>query len=185
MSAATGPLSEERTLAFLDLAVFEDGAALRGGCLVTDGMTRPLEFRVSGPIRPSSLQKVLYGDTLQEYICTDLIGLPMLQGLETKPDIILVRDAEFLKLRPKTELAALWVRATVDGQPEPGGAPSRRRVGCVGQRLVNPSPRNGTKTIASCGRCARGLQPEWPSRKPCWRPSPLRGASARRRGRGG
>jgi len=116
MSAANPAPSEERTLAFLDLAAFEDGAALRGGCLVTDGMTRPLEFRVSGPIRPTSLQRVLYGDTLQEYICTDLIGVPMLKGLENKPDMILVREAEFLKLRPKTDVPVLWVRATVDGQ---------------------------------------------------------------------
>src|SRR3970040_1492471 len=112
MSAAPEAASEERNLAFLDITSFEDGAALRGGCLVTDSLTRPLEFRVSGPIRPTSLQKVLYGDTLQEYICTDLIGLPMLQGLEPKPDIILERDAEFLKLRPKTELPVLWVGGT-------------------------------------------------------------------------
>lgn len=113
MSAAS---TEDRTLAFLDLATFDDGAALRGGCLVTDGLTRPIEFRVSGPIRPTSLQKVLYGETLQEYICTDLVGLPMLQDLEHKPDIVLVRDAEFLKLRPRVEIPVLWVRATVDGQ---------------------------------------------------------------------
>jgi hypothetical protein len=116
MSAASAASPEERILAFLDLATFEEGAALRGGCLVTDGLTRPLEFRVSGPIRPTSLQKVLYGDTLQEYICTDLVGLPMLQDLEAKPDMILVRDAEFLKLRPRVEIPVLWVRATVDGQ---------------------------------------------------------------------
>lgn len=116
MSAASAASTEERILAFLDLASFEEGAALRGGCLVTDGLTRPLEFRVSGPIRPTSLQRVLYGDTLQEYICTDLVGLPMLQDLESKPDIILVRDAEFLKLRPRVEIPVLWVRATVDGQ---------------------------------------------------------------------
>src|SRR4030066_1240875 len=116
MGAAPEAASEERNLAFLDITSFEDGAALRGGCRVTDGMPRPLEFRVSGPIRPTSLQKVLYGDTLQEYICTDLIGVPMLQTLEKKPDLGLVREAEFVKLRPRTEVPVLWVRATVDGQ---------------------------------------------------------------------
>jgi hypothetical protein len=103
-------------LAFLDITTFEDGEASRGGCLVTDSFTRPLEFRVSGAIRPTNLQKVLYGDTLREYICTDLIGLPIVNTLEQKPDLILVRDAEFLKLRPKIEIPVLWVRGTVDGQ---------------------------------------------------------------------
>jgi hypothetical protein len=106
----------DRFLAFLDLASFDDGGSIRGGCLVTDGMTRPLEFRVSGPIRPSSLQRVLYGDLLMEYICTDLIGLPMLQTLELRPELVLVREAEFLKLRPRVETPVLWARATPEGQ---------------------------------------------------------------------
>ncbi|MEJ2552257.1 MAG: hypothetical protein P8Z34_16415, partial [Anaerolineales bacterium] len=90
----------EKVFAFLDLATFDDGASIRGGCLVTDGQTRPLEFRVSGAIRPTSLQKILYGDTLHEYICNELVGMPMMKALESKPDLVLVRDAEFLKLRP-------------------------------------------------------------------------------------
>jgi hypothetical protein len=106
----------ERVLAFLDLATFEEGAAIRGGCLVTDNLTRPLEFRVSGAIRPTNLQKMLYGDTLHEYICNDLVGLPILGAMEVKPDVVLVRDAEFLKLRPRIDLPVLWVRGTVDGQ---------------------------------------------------------------------
>ncbi len=105
----------EKVLAFLDLASFEDGVAIRGGCLVTDSQTRPLEFRVSGAIRPTNLQKLLYGDTLHEYICNDMVGLPMLQTLEMDPDLVLVRDAEFLKLRPKLDFPVLWVRGTVDG----------------------------------------------------------------------
>ncbi len=116
MSEAAEQSNGEKVLAFLDLATFEDGAAIRGGCLVTDGLTRPMEFRVSGAIRPTSLQKVLYGDTLHEYVCNDLIGLPILQTLESKPDLVLVRDAEFLKLRPKVDVPILWVRGTVDGQ---------------------------------------------------------------------
>lgn len=105
-----------KRIAFLDLATFEDGEVTRGGCLVTDEMTRPLEFRVSGAVRPSSLQKVLYGDTLHEYICTDLLGFPILQTLESEPDFVLVRDAEFLKTREKVEFPVLWVRGTVEGQ---------------------------------------------------------------------
>jgi hypothetical protein len=108
--------NNENVLAFLDLATFDDGASIRGGCLVTDGSTRPLEFRVSGAIRPTSLQKILYGDTLHEYICNELVGLPMLKALEATPGLVLVRDAEFLKLRPYVETPVLWVRATVDGQ---------------------------------------------------------------------
>jgi hypothetical protein len=116
MSEAPEHDNSDMILAFLDLAAFEDGEASRGGCLVTDGLTRPLEFRVSGAIRPTNLQKVLYGDTLQEYISNDLIGIPILDTLENQPGLVLVRDAEFLKLRPRVEIPVLWVRGTVDGQ---------------------------------------------------------------------
>ncbi len=116
MTETTDSASNDRILAFLDHASFEEGGAIRGGCLVTDALTRPLEFRVSGAIRPTSLQRVLYGDTLHEYICNDLLGLPMLQALESRPGLVLVRDAEFLKMRPKVEIPVLWVRGTVDGQ---------------------------------------------------------------------
>ncbi len=116
MSDAPSNNDKHVSLAFLDLTNFEEGGAIRGGCLVTDAQARPLEFRVSGAIRPTSLQRVLYGDTLHEYICNDLIGLPMLQTLEMEPSFVLVRDAEFLKLRPKIKYPVLWVRGTVDGQ---------------------------------------------------------------------
>lgn len=116
MSEAPSPDNGEKRIGFLDLASFEDGEAMRGGCLITDHMTRPLEFRVSGAVRPTSLQKVLYGDTLHEYICTDLLGVPLLHSLEAEPDYVLVRDAEFLKVRPQVEVPVLWVRGTVEGQ---------------------------------------------------------------------
>lgn len=116
MSEQPEAASSERLLAFLDLATFEDGAAIRGGCLVTDAITRPLEFRVSGAVRPTNLQKKLYGELLLEYVCTDLLGLPLLQALEARPELVLVREAEFLKLRPRLEIPVLWTRATADGQ---------------------------------------------------------------------
>ncbi len=103
-------------IGFLDLTSFDDGEALRGGCLVTDPLIRPLEFHVSAAVRPTSMQKVLYGDSLHEYVCTELLGLPLLQTLEQEPDFVLVRDAEFLKVRPQVSVPVLWVRGTVEGQ---------------------------------------------------------------------
>ena len=108
--------SKGKVFAFLDLATFEEGAVIRGGCLVTDGSTHPLEFRVSGAIQPTSMQRILYGDTLREYICIHLVGLPMLEAMESKPDLILVRAPEFLKLRPQIEVPVLWARATENSQ---------------------------------------------------------------------
>jgi hypothetical protein len=116
MAEGTPSEGGEQRIAFLDLTAFDNDTVMRGGCLVTDEVTRPLEFRVSGAIRPTSLQRMLYGDTLHEYVCADLLGVPLLRSLETEPDFVLVRDAEFLKARPRVNIPILWVRGTVEGQ---------------------------------------------------------------------
>ncbi len=113
-SPEKGP--QESIVAFLDLASFDDGAAFRGACLVTDGAIHPVEFRVSGVIRPTKLQKMLYGDSLHGYICNDLVGLPIIETLETKPVVLLVRDAEFLSMRPKIDIPMLCVQSPEGGK---------------------------------------------------------------------
>jgi hypothetical protein len=109
-------ISHETVIAFLDLASFDDGAAFRGACLVTDAHTQPVEFRVSGAIRPTKLQKMLYGESLHRYICIDLVGLPIMQTLEIKPLVLLVRDAEFLKLRPLINIPVLCIMSSGKGK---------------------------------------------------------------------
>ena len=109
-------VSHETIVAFLDLASFEEGAAYRGACLVTDAYTQPVEFRVSGAIRPTKLQKVLYGESLHRYICIDLVGLPIVQTLEIKPQVLVVRDAEFLKLRPLIDIPVLCITSSGKGK---------------------------------------------------------------------
>lgn len=107
---------QESIIAFLDLASFDDGAAFRGACLVTDGTTQPVEFRVSGSIRPTKLQKMLYGDSLHGYICNDLVGLPIIETLETKPAVLLVRDVAFLELRPLIDIPVLCIQSPEGGK---------------------------------------------------------------------
>lgn len=55
-------MSEQSTtkLMFLDVALFEDGAAIRGGVLVTDLDTKPYEFRCTSPVRPTHLQSFIW-----------------------------------------------------------------------------------------------------------------------------
>jgi hypothetical protein len=62
------------TIGFLGIHRFEDGAAIRGGMLVTDTTMKPVEFRVTAPVRPEKFQKILYGDILDEHISVELIG---------------------------------------------------------------------------------------------------------------
>ncbi|HDS30020.1 MAG TPA: hypothetical protein ENN67_03155, partial [Firmicutes bacterium] len=45
-----------------------------GGLLVTDERGLPLDFRYVEPIKPSKLQKLIYGDSLTRYLKLDAIA---------------------------------------------------------------------------------------------------------------
>ena len=92
------------TILFLAAKRFESGKAVRGAFLLTDLDTKPLEFRCTNPIRPTSLQTVLYGEILEQHIITELIGLPLINSLKSRPAVILVTEIEFLGIRPKMDI---------------------------------------------------------------------------------
>lgn len=94
------------------LAYVQDpgNGAGRGAILVTDEGTKPLEFRCTTPIRPNPLQRMLYGDTLRSYIAADLVGEPLLEAVQEKPSIVLVREPLFLKLHLKGDAEIVCVR---------------------------------------------------------------------------
>jgi hypothetical protein len=101
-------------LLFLASSRFERGEAIRGGALVTDSSTKPLEFRCTDPIRPSPLQKTLYGGMLEEHVLLELIAKPLLRTLAAKPQIVLVREPLLLQLRPSVELPVFCVATDKD-----------------------------------------------------------------------
>ncbi len=97
-------------LFFVDTATFEDGATIRGGLLVSDIETKPYEFRCTSPVKPSTMQRVLYGDTLDEYISVELMGVPLVKAAKEKPSLILVRKPVLLRMRPKLDCPVVLIR---------------------------------------------------------------------------
>jgi hypothetical protein len=104
------PEQSDLRLLFLDTALFEDGAMIRGGSLITDGETKPYEFRCTSPIKPTQLQRMLYGDTLEEYIHIELIGVPLVNASKEKPSLVLVRNPILLRIRPLVAYPVILLR---------------------------------------------------------------------------
>lgn len=100
---------ETSTVGFLGIYRFEEGAATRGAILVTAMDTKPLEFRITAPVRPQNFQTILYGELLNEHIAVDLIGLPLLSTVENKPDLILVHDDLLLGISSKQEIPTIRI----------------------------------------------------------------------------
>ena len=73
-------MATDSRLAFLGSAKFDNSEVTRGGILVTDAETKPLEFRCTGPIRPTSFQRLLYGTVMERHIPVELVGVSLLNS---------------------------------------------------------------------------------------------------------
>lgn len=49
--------TQDIRLAFIEVAIFSDGS-IRGGILTTDIETRPFDFRVTSPVKPTQVQQI-------------------------------------------------------------------------------------------------------------------------------
>lgn len=63
-----------------------------GGCLVVDEHGLPLEFRHTLPVRPTKLQRALYGAAIDRYLRTVVIAQRVLDTLEHQPPLVLVSE---------------------------------------------------------------------------------------------
>lgn len=96
------------------LTVLHDTNGYLGGYLVTNVWGRPLEFRLSTAVQPNKVQQILYGGTLQPFICADLIGKTLVEKAAV-PIQLLVTDREpVLELRLKIETPIAWLASGDD-----------------------------------------------------------------------
>lgn len=97
-------------IGFLGFKEFDDGEAYRGAILVADDSSKPLEFRCTAPVRPTSLQRTLYGQSLLPHVLTELIGAPLISSVREKPQLILIMEEAYFDVRHKTPIPVIRVR---------------------------------------------------------------------------
>jgi hypothetical protein len=103
-------------IAFLETYTSEESGGIIGAILVTDEETKPLEFRVTSPIKPTGFQKTLYGDVLLEHILVELISVPLLAAINEHIDLIIVKDPFFLGANNKQGIRVVRVFNEADGK---------------------------------------------------------------------
>ena len=69
-----------------------------GGLMVVDSRGIPVEFKYTDTIKPSKLQKVLYGGVLEKYLKEEVIIGNLVDKLEIKPEIYVVDKIENMVL---------------------------------------------------------------------------------------
>ena len=121
--AATSP-TPANNLGFL--TILQEPAGLVGGYLVTNHWGRPLEFRLTNAIQPNRVQHILYGETLNSYLCGELIGKTLLEKSASPAAWIITDHPAALDLRLRVQVpVSVWVPggppATLPGDPQGRG----------------------------------------------------------------
>ncbi len=106
------------------LTVLHESSGYLGGYLVTNVWGRPLEFRLTSAVQPNRVQHILYADTLEPYICADLIGKTLVDKSAVPVQLIVTDHASVLDLRLKLDCPVVWlaeVDAAQAAAPTPDG----------------------------------------------------------------
>lgn len=115
------------------LTVFAEGAGFLGGYLVTNSWGRPLEFRLSTAVQPNKVQQILYGHTLTEYVCAELIGRTLVEKTATPAHLLVTDSPEVLPVRSRLDLPIVAIVAADRVPP-----PDRARITFNHQRATAP-----------------------------------------------
>lgn len=99
-------------LGFLTVVHEPDGYV--GGYLVTNFWGRPVEFRVSTAVQPNRVQQILYGGTLQPYVCADLIGRTLVEKTTTPVAAVVTDQEPVLELREAISTPVVWLASPDD-----------------------------------------------------------------------
>lgn len=89
----------ETCVGFYSLNETQDSDGYLATILMTDVRGRPLEFRVTHPVKPSAFQRPLYGDALEPYIGVELCGERLLTHLDHEPELLVVSHRYLLEVR--------------------------------------------------------------------------------------
>ncbi|MCI0380194.1 MAG: hypothetical protein L0215_21630 [Gemmataceae bacterium] len=98
------------------LSVLREPQGYIGGYLVTNFWGRPLEFRLSSAVQPNRVQQILYGHTLESYVCADLIGKTLIDKTAAAARCILTDCAAVLDLRRRLDTPLALVHSA-DAEP--------------------------------------------------------------------
>ncbi len=86
-SAARAGAAGKSLIGFLTV-VDQPDAGFCGGYLILNSAARPVEFHCSAPLKSNRAQEILYGATLQPYLCGELIAGTLLAKAKNRPALV-------------------------------------------------------------------------------------------------
>ncbi len=83
-----------------------------GGLMVVDHRGIPVEFKYTDTIKPSKLQKVLYGGVLEKYLKEEVIIGNLIEKLEIRPEVYVVDKLENMVLNKFVKEQVMLLKET-------------------------------------------------------------------------
>jgi hypothetical protein len=102
------------------LTVLHEANGYLGGYLVTNSWGRPIEFRLTTLVQPNRVQQILYGGTLQPFICADLIGKTLVDKTGTPVQVLLTDREVVLELRQSVAMPVACIAPAGDPSTSAG-----------------------------------------------------------------
>ncbi|MDR1873517.1 MAG: hypothetical protein LBQ90_00680 [Synergistaceae bacterium] len=95
------------------IAIDEADGLFRGASLVVDFRGIPMDFRYTDPVRPSRLERILYGNALDVYLREELILESLIGAVEVKPTLWICREPDLVApLRSQTKGKSLFLSSS-------------------------------------------------------------------------
>lgn len=114
-------------IGFYSLETTLDGKGYLGALLVTDDLGKPEEFRVTYPVKPTLLQRQLYGESLVPYVGVELCGKPLYKTATNKLELLMVSSMIFLPVSQAADCRVACLERmgdTMKLSDEAGGPPA-------------------------------------------------------------
>ncbi len=121
-TTAAAPAAPDKIATALQLGfltVLHEANGYLGGYLAVNCWGRPLEFRLTSAVQPNRVQQILYGDTLETYICADLIGKTLVEKTGLAVQVVVTDREEVLDLRLKLDVPVAWLTPVSDPVARP------------------------------------------------------------------
>jgi hypothetical protein len=96
-------------IGYLTLLNHNTSGSFIGASLILDINGIPLEFKCTQSLKPTMLQKALYGDRLVPYIGAEVFGRSILASLSNLPNLVIVDREYLLELQPHTGFLIVFV----------------------------------------------------------------------------
>jgi len=85
-----------------------------GAILLTDNRARPIHFAYVIPLKPTAMQRILYGSTLDEHIKLDVIAQKLWQELPKRPNVVFVDQSDLIESRRITRVPTALIAKAPD-----------------------------------------------------------------------